>query len=138
MSLQVKGLQEMIDHFEKQTKVKVSKTALKKAGDYVLDVEKNVAGSKHDKWSRGKVGVNNLRKFPIRNYKGSAFIDVGIKGGKSDWGAIRGLYYNHYGFFHNKTGKYIAGSRWMDTAYDKAEQQALNILSEEMLKELDL
>lgn len=145
MSLQVKGLQQLIDDFEQQNKVKVSKKALKTAGEYVLNVEKEVAGNRHSKWARPQ-GINNLKKFPIRSYRGSAFIDIGIKGKKTkdadkrktEWDAVRGLYYNHYGFFHNKTGKYVAGSRWMDTAYDKSEEQAFKILSNEMLKEIGI
>lgn len=145
MSLKIKGLQELIDDFEKQTKVKVSKNALKKAGDYVLEVEKKTAGSEHDTWAR-PMGVNHLKKFPVRSYRGSAFIDIGIKGKKqknagdrkTEWDAVRGLYYNHYGFFHNRTGKYVAGSRWMDKAFESSEETAFKILSEEMLKELKL
>ena len=138
MSLQVRGMRELIDHFEKQANVKVSKTALKKAGEHVLEVERQVASSTHNKWSRGNVGVENLRKFPIRSYQGCAFIDIGIKGAKTDWDKIRGLYFNHYGFHHNKSGQYIAGSRWMDKAYEDSVEKAQKILSEEMLKELDL
>lgn len=138
-------MQELIDLFEQQTKVKTSKKALKTAGEEVLRIEKQVAGGRHSKWAR-PAGVNNLKKFPIRSYRGSAFIDIGIKGKQSknsntradEWGKVRGLYYNHYGFFHNRTGKYIAGSRWMDTAFDKSEEKAFKILSEEMLKELNL
>lgn len=137
MSLQVKGLQDLIDHFEQQTKVKVSKSALKSAGEYVLGTQREVAGSTHNRWTR-PAGVNSLKKFPIRSYRGSAYIDVGIKGAKGDWDAQKGLYFNHYGFFHNKSGKYIAGSRWMDKAYEKSEEQAFRILSEDMMKELDL
>lgn len=138
-------MQQLIDDFEQQTKVKVSKNALKKAGEYVLGVEKQVAGGRHNKWAR-PAGVNNLKKFPIRSYRGSAFIEIGIKGKKTkdaekrktEWDAVRGLYYNHYGFFHNRTGKYVAGSRWMDTAFDKSEEQAYKILSNEMLKEIGI
>lgn len=145
MSLQIKGLQELIDDFEQQNKVKVSKKALKKAGEYVLGVEKDVVKDRHRTWARPE-GINNLKKFPIRSYQGSAFIDIGIKGKKTknaekrktEWDAVRGLYYNHYGFFHNKTGKYVAGSRWMDTAYEKSEEQAFKILSNEMLKEIGI
>ena len=145
MSLQIKGLQELIDDFDNQTKYKVSKNALKKAGEYVLGVEKDVVGGRHDKWAR-PMGINNLKKFPIRSYRGSAFIDIGIKGKKTkdaekrktEWSAVRGLFYNHYGFFHNKSGQYIAGSRWMDVAYEKSEEQAFKILSNEMLKEIGI
>ena len=138
-------MQQLIDDFEHQTKVKVSKDALKKAVEYVLKNKKKVVGQTHRKWARPE-GINNLKKFPIRSYQGSAFIDIGIKGNKTkdaskrktEWDAVKGLYYNHYGFYHNKTGQYIAGSRWMDTAYEKSEEQAFKILSNEMLKEIGI
>lgn len=145
MSLQIKGLQDLIDDFEQQTKVKVSKNALKKAGEYVLGVEKNVVDKYHSDWAR-PMGINHLKKFPIRSYRGSAFIDIGIKGKKqknadkrkTEWDAVRGLYYNHYGFFHNRTGNYVAGSRWMDKAFEQSEDEAYKILSNEMLKEIGI
>lgn len=138
-------MQQLIDLFEHQTKVKVSKKALKSAGEYVLEVERDVAENRHSKFARPE-GAKHLKKFPIRTYRGSAFIDIGIKGKqsknadtrKTEWDMVRGLYFNHYGFFHNRTGKYIAGSRWMDTAFDKSEKRAFEILSQEMLKELEL
>ena len=61
-------------------------------------------------------------------------------------------YFNHYGFYHNawrkdgtaknrKSGKfsprYIAGSRWMDEAFDKSKDKAYRIMEEELLKEFN-
>lgn len=62
------------------------------------------------------------------------------------------VYFNHYGFYHNGwskngtaknrkkngvRGKYIAGSRWMDKAFDESKEQAYAILTEGLLEEFD-
>lgn len=158
MSVDVKGIQELIDYFDKIGNKSVPKKALKKAGEHVRKVEVEVAKSTHGKYSRknAESGFNHIKSFPPRIRKGKGYIDIGLKdkGKKSNWGSIRGLYFNHYGFYHNgwhkegtaenrikkgqKKGKYIAGSRWMDTAYDKSSETAYKLLEEGLLEGLDL
>lgn len=157
MSVEVKGIQELIDHFDKICNTSVPKKALKKAGEYVKDVEVKTARSEHREYSRNnsESGINHLKTYTPRIKKGKGYIDVGLKekGGKSSWNNIRGLYFNHYGFYHNgwhsegtaenrkkngKKGKYIAGSRWMDTAYDNSSEKAYKLLEEGLLEGLDL
>lgn len=156
MSVDIKGIQELIDHFDKIGNKGVPKKALRKAGEHVRKVEKEVAESTHRKYSRknSESGANHLKKFPPRMSKGKGFIDIGLREkGKSNWENIRGLYFNHYGFYHNgwqkegtaenrqkhgKKGKYIAGSRWMDNAYEKSADKAYELLEEGLLEGLDL
>lgn len=151
MSLQVKGMQDLIDYFEKIQNTRAPKKALRKAGDHVLEVEKKVARREHRKYATGQ-GAEELKRSSIRRYKKQDFIDVGIKDGKSDWEKIKGLYFNHYGFYHNGwskngtaenrkkngvRGKYIAGSRWMDKAFDESKEQAYAILTDGLLEEFN-
>lgn len=155
MSVDIKGIQELIDYFDKIGNKKVPKNALKKAGQHVREVEVQVAKSTHRRYSRNnsESGANHIKSFPPRIRKGKGFVDIGIKNKASNWGAIRGLYFNHYGFYHNgwqkegtaenrikngKQGKYIAGSRWMDTAYEKSSKKAYELLEEGLLEGLDL
>ena len=156
MSVEVKGIQELIDYFDKIGNKSVPKKALKKAGNHVREVEKRVAKSRHDKYSRrnGESGVNHLKSFPPRIRKNKGFIDIGLKDTKAPWDSIKGLYFNHYGFYHNgwhkdgtaensikngvKKGKYIAGSRWMDSAYEESREKAYELLEEGLLEGLDL
>ena len=137
MNLQVKGIQELVDYFDKQSKLKIGKKALKKAGLHVLKVERKVARRRHYRYSN-KVGYKELKNFPLRNKNGNVLVDIGIKGKKVDWQKIKGIYYNHYGFWHNKTGQYVAGSRWMDTAYVESVEGAYKIIAHELTKELDV
>ena len=155
MSVDIKGIQELIDYFDKIGNKKVPKNALKKAGQHVREVEVQVAKSTHRRYSRNnsESGANHIKSFPPRIRKGKGFVDIGIKNKASNWDAIRGLYFNHYGFYHNgwqkegtaenrikngKQGKYIAGSRWMDTAYEKSSKKAYELLEEGLLEGLDL
>lgn len=141
MSLQVKGMQDLIDYFDRQAKIKISKDALRQAGNHVLEEEVKVAEEYHSKYAR-PLGYRHIKKFPIRNYHGSAFIDIGLKvkkgsGDSDEWTAIRGLYFNHYGFWHNRTGKYIVGSGWMDKAFDNSKDGAYEILERAMWGEIN-
>lgn len=156
MTVQVKGMQELIDYFDKIGDKKTPKKALRKASEHVLKVEKEVAQQKHNKYSRNNAdsGRNHLKKFPPRIRKNQGFVDVGLKEkGSTEWENIKGLYFNHYGFYHNgwhkqgtrknrlkkgkPIGKYIAGTRWMDVAYDKAEKKAFELLEEGLMEGLD-
>lgn len=156
MSVDIKGIQELIDYFDKIGNKSVPKKALRKAGNHVREVEQQVARETHDEYSRknGASGVNYLKSFPPRMRKNKGYIDIGMKDSKAPWDSIRGLYFNHYGFYHNgwskegtaenrikngvKKGKYIAGSRWMDTAYEKSSKKAYELLEEGLLEGLDL
>ena len=156
MSVDVKGIQELIDYFDKIGNKSVPKKALKKAGNHVKQVEKQVAQSRHSRYSRnnGASGVNHIQSFPPRMRKNKGYVDIGLKDKKAPWDSIRGLYFNHYGFYHNgwhkegtaenrikngkQKGKYIAGSRWMDNAYDKSSDRAYELLEQGLLEGLDL
>lgn len=121
MSVKVDGLKQLIDHFDKINDVKSVKKAVKAGGDYILQVEKEVAGRTHRKYSTGK-GVNQLKLSSVRSRKKRAFIDAGIKSGKSDWDSVKGLYYNHYGFYHSgwhhtNTRKKKISRRWSRSLY---------------------
>lgn len=151
MSLQVKGMQDLIDYFDKIQNTRAPKKALRKAGDHVLDVEKKVATREHRTYATGQ-GAQELKRSAIRSYKKQDFVDIGIKNKDVDWQKAKGLYFNHYGFYHNGwskkgtaknrkkngvRGKYIAGSRWMDKAFDESKEQAYAILTEGLLEELN-
>lgn len=151
MSVQVKGLKELIDYYDKVNNVKSVKKAVKQGGEVILETEKQVAADRHRTYATGK-GVAQLKLSSIRSKKKRAFIDAGIKNGKSDWNSVKGLYYNHYGFYHSGwhhkntrkkrlagdgQGHYIAGSRWMDDAFDKSISKAYAKVEEVLLEELN-
>lgn len=152
MTVEVKGVQELIDHFDKIGNKKTPKKALRLAGDHVLKVEKEVAGEMHKRYSRnnGNSGKHHLKRFPVWTRKNQFFIDIGIKGKSNGWEQVRGLYFNHYGFYHNGWHKkntrkrrlrgkvfprYVAGTRWMDLAYTKSNNKAEEIFAKNLMEE---
>lgn len=163
MAVEVKGMQELIDALEQMQKVgdKTANKALREAGDYVKKVEVQVAKSKHPTMPEGyseDVGWKELKRYPVKiGKKGGKFVNIGIRANVSGkqklkeskaaeagvhrathWDKIKGLWYNNYGFFHNKTGKYVAGSNWIEEAYDNSVKEAYSKIREEIEKGLGL
>lgn len=157
--LEIKGLDELIKKLEKieHTPEKITKKALKEAGDHVKKVEVAVAKAEHHRYSEN-VGWKEIKKYGVRSKKGgSQVIDIGLKGrrtakqkkqdaknkklGKSrptHWDKIKGLWFNNYGFYHNRTKQYVSGSNWIGKAYKESSDQAYNIIRDELLKEMGL
>ena len=159
MSVNIQGLQELTDTLDRMAKVgdKHGATALRKAGDYVKKIEVKVVKDTHDKWSE-KIGYKELKRYPVKvGKKGGKFINIGIRAQQTPsqkkkdnqakasgvyrpthWDKIKGLWYNNYGFFHNKSGAYIAGTDWISKAYDDSVEGAYKIIKEEIEEGLGL
>lgn len=149
--VKVKGMQDLVDQLDKMAKVgdKHVNKALNKAGEKVKKTEIEVAERVHNKYSQ-KVGVKEIKKYPIKvGKRGGKFINIGIrtnvtasqrrkdeankKAGKSratHWDRVKGLFYNNYGFHHNRSGTYIAGSDWLGQAYEESVEEAFREMKE--------
>lgn len=157
--LEVKGMKELLEKLEKISDApeKVGKKALQVAGAHVKDVEVEVARKEHKKYS-DDVGWKEIKKYGVKKRKsGSQVIDIGLRGkitasqkkkdlankkaGKSrptHWDRVKGLWFNNFGFYHNRTGEYVAGSDWIGKAYDESAERAYAIIREEIIKEMGL
>ncbi len=121
MSVEVKGMQQLVDTLDKMLKVgdKTAKQALQEAGDYVKDEEVKVAKRVHGR-GNGKnysedVGWKELKRYPVKiGKKGGKFVNIGIRASVSGnqkkkemadaqagvkrathWEKVRGLWFNH-------------------------------------------
>lgn len=150
MSIKVNGMQQLINQLDKLGKVgdKHGNTALKSAAEVVRAKEVEVAKRTHSKYSED-VGWKELKAYPIKKgRKYGKIVQVGIKGSESStgangsrttyWDRIKGLWFNNYGFVHNRSGTYIAGTNWIQTAYDESVDEAYAKIREEIEKGLDL
>lgn len=159
MGIKVKGMQEIIDQLDKMEKVGDThgKKALQEAGDYVKEIEVQVAKTTHNKYSEN-VGWQELKRYPVKIGKqGGKFVNIGIRASvsgkqkkkeKADmdagvsrathWDKIKGLWFNNYGFFHNRTGEYVAGTDWIGKAYDRSVEGAYQRVREELEKGMEL
>lgn len=136
MPVDIKGFKELSDYFDKIGKVadKPVNRALNAAADEVKDIQVDVVTKQHHVYSTGK-GKKELRKYPITRRGGRKVIKIGIKSKKVDFENIKGLYFNNYGFYHNKTGKYITGSNWLGKSREKALPVAYKTIKDELMKE---
>lgn len=161
--LEVLGMKELLKKLDEVSEApeKVSKKALQKAGNHVKDVEVEVAKREHKRAPQGysqDVGWKELKRYNVKkNKKGNQVIDIGMRAtltasqkkkdkqraeaGESRptyWDRVRGLWFNNWGFYHNLTGKYVAGSDWIGKAYDESVDEAYAIIRAEIIKEMRL
>lgn len=157
--LKVEGLDELLRTLERVSVApdKCVNRALRTAGDHVRRVEVDVVEQLHDKYSEN-VGKNELKRYAVKSRKGgSKYVDIGlrskvtksqrkkdsanIKAGNrrpTHWDKVKGIYYNNYGFYHNRTGEYVAGTHWIGKAYDESAEKAYRIIRDEIVKEMRL
>lgn len=164
VAIKVKGMQELTDTLDMMLKVgdKTAKSSLAKAGDYVKKKEvstaKRVHGTGNGKGYSEDVGWKEIKRYPVKiGKKGGKFVNIGFRASVSGkqrkkeesdskagvkrathWDKIKGLWFNHYGFYHNRTGQYVAGSQWMDSAFDDSVDGAFRIIREDIERGLGL
>lgn len=143
MKFEVIGMSELIDKINKyhDTPNKVGNKALKAASQIVLEVEKSTLLSMHRKDRSTGKGAANLKVGNIKTYSsGSKFVGVGFtkdKMGGASWDDIKGAYFNHYGWYNNRGGNYVAGSNWLGVAYDKAVDASYTTMKNILIAELN-
>ena len=159
MSVEIIGMKELLNRLEKMEdgSKKAINPALREGGKIIKRKEVEVVKREHSKYSEN-VGYKEIKAFPIRTRKKSgASIDIGIKGRVSKatkrkdrenvqakrprptyWDRIRGIYFNNYGFYHNRTGNYVAGSNWLGKAYDEGSDEAYLKVKKTMLEKMGL
>lgn len=150
--LNTKGMQELLKRLEKMRDVSDEQLdkALEVGAKVVKAKEVELAQKIHYPYSED-VGWKEIKTYkPKRRRNNARIIQTGIRG-KQDkrkkewdsprskhWDKIRGLWFNNYGFYHNKSGKYIAGSNWIGKAYEDSKDEAYAKMRKVILKELDL
>ena len=128
----MKGFDELESKLDALGKVgdKVEKTATKEGAKVVLDHFKNNAPADSGK-SRKALKVTSTKKF-----KSGTWSRVGINA--SNWEKCKGLYFQHYGYTHWKSGKQVnTNVGWMTKEFSKVEDKARNVIIREAQKELD-
>lgn len=136
MAVKVDGLNDIFGVIDNLGEVgkKAGKKAVKNGLDEVLvQLKKDAPTDTGD-------GARKLSTQYIRvNKNGSAWGACGI--GSKNWEDTKHLYFQHYGYIHNKSGKQVtAHVGWMDNSFKrvkkKAEDKMMNVLSSEIDKVL--
>lgn len=152
MSLEVKGMIEIIDYLDRTMQQVKQNKPLKDASKYVLTVEVEVATRMHSSERSEHIGVEYLKRFPVKILRnGNRIVSIGIRGRQTKssmkqdqiniqngdsrptyWDKIKGLWFQNYGYVEWKTGRYYSGSHWIDIAYEESAEEAYRIICEGM------
>ena len=126
--------------------------------DEEVKVAKKVHGIGNGKGYSEDIGWKELKRYPVKvGKRGGKFVNIGIRANvtatqkkkeladasagvkrATHWDKVKGLWFNNYGFYHNKTGKYVAGSNWIETAYQNSVEGAYEKVREIIEKDLGL
>lgn len=136
MAVKVDGLNDIFSVVDNLGEVgkKAGRKAIKSGLDEALVQIKKDAPNDTGGGSR-KLSTQYIRA----NKNGSAWGACGI--GSKNWEDTKHLYFQHYGYIHNKSGKQVtAHVGWMDKSFKrvqkKAEDKMMNVLSSEIDKVL--
>lgn len=161
--LHTKGMKALLDKLEKMSDLSEEQMdeALKEGAKVVKKTEVDLVKKLHNEYSED-VGWKEIQTYKIKKRRnGARIIQTGIRAkvskgkapsknsGKAPksgyskprnthWNRVRGLWFNNYGFYHNRTGKYVAGSNWIGKAYENSKEEAYKRIRKKVLKELDL
>ena len=143
-AFRVEGFEQLVQKLERmgQAGNKIANTALKEAGEIIVQQQKQDAPRHPGKPSRDKKqhGYEGLQVGRIRTAKASKnkYVQIGINGSGYDyWDTVAGVYFQHHGYHNHRNGKYYAGSLWMDKSFNKAKDRAAQVMINHLKKELD-
>ena len=81
MSLEVHGMVEIIDYLDQTMQQVKQNKPLKEASKYVLSVEVEVATRMHSSDRSEHIGVEYLKRFPVKVLRnGNRIVSIGIRG----------------------------------------------------------
>lgn len=137
MKINISGIDELYSKLRTiDEKGVISSEILVKNGEKLAKLisEDAPVSTVHDKHGRDCIG----KELKI-NGKTLKVVDVGLKKGMANagdtWNIWKGLYFNHYGWKHNRSGKKITTNLlWFDKSVKKHRRKILNGITEELLK----
>ena len=137
MSVELSGFDELISELNNLGAIghKIGKQAIEEGAKIVLEQQKKDAPrDKND----SKHGADKLDITEIKKYAKSGTV-VGRVGISSDnWEFTKGLYFNHYGFEHYKSGKMVnVHVGWMNDSFKKCKEEAAKVMIDIASKEID-
>ena len=137
MAKKLSGFDELVNDLNNLGAIgnKIGKQAIEEGAKIVLEQQKKDAPrDKND----SKHGADKLDITEIKKYAKSGTV-VGRVGISSDnWEFTKGLYFNHYGFEHYKSGKMVnVNVGWMNDSFKKCKEKAAKVMIDIASKEID-
>ena len=136
MSIEFSGFDELINDLNNLGTIgnKIGRQAVEEGAKTVLEQQKKDAPRDND----SEHGADKLEIAEIKKYSKSG-TTVGKVGISSDnWESTKGLYFQHYGFEHYKSGKMVnVHVGWMDDSFKKCKEKATRVMIDVASKEID-
>ncbi|MGN2369381.1 hypothetical protein ACTFJW_04885 [Clostridium cagae] len=133
MSVEIKGINNLINRIGKLSNIESEKI--------VVEVAKDMEKAIKEKASVFSENANEIKAFKPRKVGNSTYIDVGLKSSESDWDKIKALYFQNYGYnnygWNFKGQIYIDSHKmWFDETVLSKEDEIKAKLKSELKKEI--
>ncbi|MBD7914214.1 hypothetical protein H9660_03555 [Clostridium sp. Sa3CUN1] len=136
MSLEFNGFDELINDLNNLGNIgnKIGKKAVEEGAKIVLEAQKRDAPrSGDDDHGADKLDIAEIKKYAK---SGTVVGRIGIS--KDNWEFTKGLYFNHYGFEHYKSGEMVdVHIGWMNDSFKKCKEKASEKIIDIASKEID-
>lgn len=137
MGIELQGFDELVSDLNNLGTIgnKIGRKAVEEGSKIVLEQQKKDAPrSGDDDHGADKLDITEIKKY---TKSGTVVGRVGIS--SDNWEFTKGLYFNHYGFEHYKSGKMVdVHIGWMNDSFkkckDKASEKIIDIASKEIDK----
>lgn len=136
MAIELNGFDELISDLNNLGSIgnKIGKQAIEEGAKIVLEQQKKDAPrSGDDDHGADKLDITEIKRYAK---SGTTIGRVGIS--KDNWEFTKGLYFNHYGFEHYKSGKMVdVHIGWMSESFKKCKDKASEVIMDIASKEID-
>ena len=136
MAVKFNGFDEFINDLNNLGTIgnKIGKQAVEEGAKIVLRQQKRDAPRDKDNVH----GADKLDITEIKKYSKSSTCIARIGISSENWEFTKGLYFNHYGFEHYKSGKMInVHVGWMNDSFKKCKEKAAKAMMDVASKEID-
>lgn len=136
MSIELSGFDELINNLNNLGTIgnKIGKKAIEEGAKIVLEQQKRDAPRSND----SDHGADKLDITEIKKYAKSGTVVGRIGISKDNWEFTKGLYFNHYGFEHYKSGEMVnVHVGWMNDSFKKCKEKAAKVMIDIASKEID-
>ncbi|NFT93936.1 hypothetical protein FDF86_16535 [Clostridium botulinum] len=129
MSIQIKGINNLINRIGKLSNIESEKVVVETA----KDMEKAIK----EKANTFSENADEIKAFEPKKFGNSTYIDVGLKSSESDWDKIKGMYFNNYSY-HPRGGATLVDSHimWFDETVMTKEDEIKAKLKNELKKQV--
>ncbi|SFC15073.1 hypothetical protein [Clostridium uliginosum] len=129
MSVEIKGINNLINRIGKLSNIESEKV--------VIEVAEDMAKVIKEKASTFSENSEEIKAFKPKKFGKSTYIDVGLKSSESDWDKIKGMYFNNYGY-HPRGGATLVNEHimWFDETVQGKENQVKTRLKAKLKEEV--